>query len=106
MLSVPVDSDWADSDWADDRADRKSCSGGALLYYGVPVLTWSRTQASRAQSNAEGEHYALGTGATEALGLASLLGEWSGSPDAPSSPFCCQTAAARLRSAGAVGQGA
>lgn len=70
-LKTPVD-----SDWADDRRDRKSCSGGAVRYYGALVLTWCRAQATIAQSSAEAELYALGTGAVESLGITQLLREW------------------------------
>ena len=67
----------ADSDWADGRRDRKSCSGGAVRYYGAPVLTWCRTQATIAQSSAKAELYTLGTGAVESLGITQLLREWN-----------------------------
>ena len=49
-LQVPVD-----SDWADDRKTRQSCSGGAVLFHGCAVLTWARTQKTRALSSAEAE---------------------------------------------------
>jgi len=70
-LVAPVDSDWADS-----KLTRKSCSGGALLLHGSNVSSWARTQTSYAQSSAEGELYALGTGGTEAIGLSHLLEEF------------------------------
>ena len=71
ILQVPVD-----SDWADDRATRQSCSGGAVLFHGCAVLTWARTQKTRALSSAEAELYAIGSGAIEGLGAAQLLKEW------------------------------
>ena len=71
MLQVPVD-----SDWADDKATRQSCSGGAILFHNCAVLTWVRTQKTRALSSAEAELYAIGSGAIEGLGAAQLLKEW------------------------------
>lgn len=70
-LQVPVD-----SDWADDRETRQSCSGGAVLFHGCAVLTWARTQKTRALSSAEAELYGIGSGAIEGLGAAQLLQEW------------------------------
>ena len=70
-LQVPVD-----SDWADDRKTRQSCSGGAVLFHGCAVLTWTRTQKTRALSSAEAELYGIGSGAIEGLGAVQLLREW------------------------------
>ena len=70
-LQVPVD-----SDWADDRKTRQSCSGGAVLFHGCAVLTWARTQKTRALSSAEAELYGIGSEAIEGLGAAQLLREW------------------------------
>ena len=67
-LQVPVD-----SDWADDRKTRQSCSGGAVLFHGCAVLTWARTQKTRALSSAEA---GIGSGAIEGLGASQLLREW------------------------------
>merc|ERR1712194_633390 len=52
---------WVDSDWADDADTRRSCSGGVLTLYGVPILTWERTQATPALSSCEAELYAMGS---------------------------------------------
>ena len=71
MLQVPVD-----SDWADDKATRQSCSGGEILFHSCAVLTWARTQKTRALSSAEAELYPIGSGAIEGLGAAQLLKEW------------------------------
>ena len=68
VLQVPVD-----SDWADDKETRQSYSGGAVLFRGCAVLTWARTQKTRALSSAEAELYAIGSGAIEGLGTAQLL---------------------------------
>ncbi|CAK0855038.1 unnamed protein product [Prorocentrum cordatum] len=67
---------WVDGDWADDKTDRISTSSGILKYHGFTVLSWSRRKGCVALSSAESELYALGSGAAEALGLASLLEEW------------------------------
>ena len=67
-LQVPVD-----SDWADDRKTRQSCSGGAVLFHGCAVLTWARTQKTRALSSAEAELYGIGSGAIEGLGSSTTL---------------------------------
>ena len=69
-VQVPVD-----SDWADDRKTRQSCSGGAVLFHGCAVLTWARTQKTRALSSAEAELYDIGSGAIEGLGAVQLLRE-------------------------------
>ena len=69
ILQVPVG-----SDWADDKTTRQSFSGGAILFHGCAVLTWARTQKTRA--SAEAELYAIGSGAIEGLGAAQLLKEW------------------------------
>ena len=40
------------------------------------MLTWARTQKTRALSSAEAELYGIGSGAIEGLGAAQLLREW------------------------------
>ena len=56
-LKVP-----ADSDWADDQEPRQSCSGGEVLFYVCAVLlTWARTQKTRALSSAEAELHSIGS---------------------------------------------
>ena len=67
---------YVDADWSDKKEDRRSTSGGILLYHGCVVASWSRRQACLALSSAESELYALGSGAVEALGFATMLGEW------------------------------
>ena len=54
-LKVPVD-----SDWADDKETRQRCSGGAVLFHGCAVLTWARTQVTRALSSVKAELYGIG----------------------------------------------
>ena len=46
---------FSDSDWANDKASRKSCSGGAILLAGVPLSFWSKTQSNIALSSGEAE---------------------------------------------------
>ena len=70
-LKVPVDGDWADG-----KEPRQSCSGGAVLFCVCAVLTWARTQKTRALSSAGGELYGIGSRAFEGLGAAQLLREW------------------------------
>jgi hypothetical protein len=67
---------YTDSDWADDKDDRKSVSGGALMMYGCTILSYTRTQKTPALSSAEAELYAIGSGAVETLGTATLLKEF------------------------------
>jgi hypothetical protein len=92
---------YADSDWA-GAADRRSTSGGLLLLAGCCVLSYSRTQASRAQSSCEAELYALGSCAVEALQLASLLAEqgWAVEP-----PLIYSDSSSALTLVGRKGQG-
>ncbi len=59
-----VDSDLAGAD------DRRSTSSGVVLLAGACILTFSRTQASRALSSCEAELYAVGSTSAEAMQLA------------------------------------
>ena len=68
VLQIPVDSDWVDC-----KETRQSCSGEAVLFHGCAVLTWARTQKTRALSSAEAKLYAIGSGAIEGLGAAQFL---------------------------------
>ena len=70
-LEVPVH-----SDWADDKETRQNCGGGAVLFHGRAVLTWARTQKTRALPGAEAELYGIGSRAIEVLGASQLLREW------------------------------
>ncbi len=92
---------YADSDWA-GAADRRSTSGGILVLAGCCVLSYARTQASRAQSSCEAELYALGSCAVEALQLASLLAEqgWAVEP-----PLVYSDSSSALTLVGRKGQG-
>ncbi|CAK0789597.1 unnamed protein product, partial [Prorocentrum cordatum] len=71
---------WVGAEWADDKTDGISTRGGILKHHGCTILSWSRRQGCAALSLAESELHALGSGAAEALGLASLLEEWKEKP--------------------------
>ena len=64
---------YTDSDWAGGRSTCRSTSGGALKLGSHCLKTWSSTQATVALSSAEAELYALTKGASQVLGLMSLL---------------------------------
>ena len=66
---------YTDSDWAGCRKSRKSTSGGCILRGDHCLKTWSKTQAIVAKSSAEAELYEVVRGATEALGMSSLLAD-------------------------------
>jgi len=70
----PANADaYTDSDWAGCRSTCRSTSGGALKLGKHCLETWSSTQATVALSSAEAELYALTKGASQVLGLMSLL---------------------------------
>ena len=60
---------YVDSDWAGCRESRKSSSGGALVWSGCCLKTWSTTQNVVALSSGEAEYYAALKGAREAMGM-------------------------------------
>ena len=64
---------YTDSDWAGCPTTCRSTSGGVMMLGGHCIKTWSTTQATVALSSAEAELYALTKGASQALGLMSLL---------------------------------
>jgi len=64
---------FVDSDWAGCPSTRKSTSGGFLVLGKHLVKTWSSTQATRALSSGEADHYAIIEGASRALGVQSLM---------------------------------
>ena len=92
---------YADSDWA-GADDRRSTSGGVVQLAGACVLTYSRTQASRALSSCEAELYALGSAASESLQLIALLTEQGWCADPPLI-YCDSSSALQLT--GRRGQG-
>ena len=64
---------FSDSDWAGCRKSRKSTSGGCIMRGSHCLKSWAKTQAIVAKSSAEAELYGVVRGATEALGMTSLL---------------------------------
>lgn len=64
---------YTDSSWAGCRKSRKSTSGGTVMMGRHCIKTWSKTQAIIAKSSAEAELYGVIRGATEGLGLITLL---------------------------------
>jgi hypothetical protein len=64
---------YTDSDWAGCLTTRKSTSGGALMRGTHLLRHWSATQPTIALSSAEAELAAIVRGASEALGMRSLM---------------------------------
>lgn len=58
---------YSDSDWAGDRSDRKSVSGSVILYYGNPIMWFTRKQQSVALSSCEAEYIAAAEATSELL---------------------------------------
>ena len=50
---------YADSDWGGDRADRRSTTGGVLMFGDHCWKAWAATQGAVALSSAEAEFYAM-----------------------------------------------
>jgi hypothetical protein len=69
---------WTDSDWAGDLSTRRSCSGGMLFLWGVPVLHWSKLQSNVALSSGEAELNASVKAMSEAIGSFELVRELCG----------------------------
>ena len=92
---------FADSDWA-GADDRRITSGVVLLLAGAVVLTFSRTQASRALSSCEAELYGMGSTSAEAMHLAAFLTEqvWCDEP-----PLVFSDSSSALTLTGRRGQG-
>ena len=66
---------YCDSDWAACKRTRKSTSGGSLWMGSHVLKTWASTLSVIAISVGEAEYYAIVNGASQALGLQSLLQE-------------------------------
>ena len=64
-----------DSDWAGCTKTRKSTSGGAVLRGAHCLAAWSRTQSCISLSSGEAELNAILKGATETMGLRTLMEE-------------------------------
>ncbi|CAN0507916.1 unnamed protein product, partial [Discosporangium mesarthrocarpum] len=63
----------ADSSYAGDEGDRRSVSGGAVMFAGAAIAWFSRTQKVVALSSTEAEYMALGECAKELLFLSNVL---------------------------------
>ena len=63
---------YSDANRAGCCASRKSTSGGAVLWGGCCLKSYSKTQNTVAQSSAESELIAIVRASTEAIGLISL----------------------------------
>ena len=68
---------WVDTDWAGCVRTRRSTSGGGLRMGAHTLKTWSSTQATVALSSGEAEFYGLVKGASQMLGMRSLLRDFS-----------------------------
>ena len=64
---------YGDSDWAGDNVSRRSTRGGALIWNGDVLKTWSVRQKTIALSSAEAELYAMTKCATQTLGMIQLM---------------------------------
>ncbi len=64
----------SDASWGDGPS-RRSTSGGIIIYLGVVVLSYSRTQPVVALSTCEAELLALGTATQEGLFVKHMLAE-------------------------------
>jgi hypothetical protein len=66
---------WTDSDWAGDVATRRSCSGGVVVWNGVPLTSWSKLQSNIALSSGEAELNAAVKAVSEGIGALQLIRE-------------------------------
>ena len=71
-LAEVVDT-YTDSDWAGCKSTCRSTSGGVMMWGAHCLKSWASTQATVALSSAEAELYALTKGASQALGMMTLL---------------------------------
>jgi hypothetical protein len=63
---------YVDSDWAGCQTTRKSTNGGAVMWGGTCLKTWSTTQTVVAMSSGEAEYYAAVKGCAEGLAIKSM----------------------------------
>ncbi|KAI0999788.1 hypothetical protein K3495_g8413 [Podosphaera aphanis] len=64
---------YSDADWASDKADRKSVSGGVIMFYGGPISWLSRKQRSVATSSCDSEYIALSISAKQRQWVAQVF---------------------------------
>jgi hypothetical protein len=69
-------SGYADSDWAGSRKDGKSTSGGAIMWGGHLLKSWSTSQTTVALSSGEAELYAVTKAAAQILGVLSMAADF------------------------------
>ena len=67
---------FVDSNFAGCPTTRKSTTGGAILWCGVCVKSWSRTQPTIALSSGEAELAAVVAGVAEGLGMIAVLADF------------------------------
>ena len=66
---------YVDSDYAGCRRTRRSSTGGCMMWNRCCLKTWSTTQTVVALSSGEAEYYAALKGASQGLGMQSMLAE-------------------------------
>jgi hypothetical protein len=69
-------SGYSDSDWAGCRRTAKSTSGGALMWGGHCLKSWSSTQKNITLSSGEAELVAAVKMSTELIGITQLAHDW------------------------------
>ena len=67
---------YVDSNFAGCPTTRKSTTGGAIMWCGVCLKIWSRTQPTIALSSGEAELAAVVAGVAEGLGMLSVLADF------------------------------
>ena len=66
---------WTDTDFAGCRSERKSTSGGVIMYGSHCLKSWSSTQSIIAGSTGEAEYYGLVKGGSNSLGMRALMND-------------------------------
>jgi len=66
---------WTDTDFAGCRSERKSTSGGVIMYGSHCLKSWSSTQSIIAGSTGEAEYYGLVKGGSNSLGMKALMSD-------------------------------
>ena len=67
---------FVDADWAGFATTRKSTNGGAVMWNGTCLKTWSTTQTMIALSSGEAEYYGLVSGVSQVFGMISMAKDW------------------------------
>jgi hypothetical protein len=68
---------YTDADWASDKSDRKSISGGVVMFYGGPISWSSKKQNSVATSSAESEYISMATNVKQGQWMGQVLRDMS-----------------------------